>query len=253
MNPLKIITHPLVAATIAVVFASSWAISYTSVNAAARLAAEQVRPWTKLAREQMNDVGACEVKSRSLAQARFPNTAHTADREILARQSAFSCAASYLLGQPRIASSVASQTLGYASGSAQRLAALGKEHPVPEQFDALFQKAAQDARLATQDAENADLALLKACQGFLAASACSVGNLMPDSPDRRMGDSMREFEIDIHAQQWIATHATEEMAYQSKTGSETFGMRGSPAYAHARETVYSSRHIATADKPVSRP
>jgi hypothetical protein len=233
---LRILAHPLVAVSVALALAGSWAFSYTSANHQARLAAEKIKPWNVLARAQLADVNACEDRARSLAQAKYPNEHDLTDREIEARLKAYECAADYLLAQPVASPVAASQVLGYAAGVAERKAALDLTYAPPPNYEALFAKASKDARAATKQAQEADQALLAACDGFLAAAACSIAQLTPDRPDRRLGDGMREFEVDVHAQHLTTLHAKAQGPQRAE--NREMDARESPAYAQARTLVY---------------
>lgn len=220
---LTILAHPLFAASVAVAFACAWAASYTGAQVQARLSAESIKPWAVLARVQMADLGSCEARARSA-----PQPSDSDEREDLARLASYDCAAAYLLAQPLASPAVASQALGYAASVAERRSAQGRSFSPPANYEALYAKAATDARLATKQAERADAALLAACDGLLSSAACSLAQLTPDRPERRLGDSMRDFEIDVHAQHYIALHPRDEAARHPSQ---------SPAYAQARLLV----------------
>lgn len=225
------IVNPLIGATILLAMAGLWSKTFNDANDAARLAAAKIKPWTELTRSQMNDVAACEDKAQQMAR----SESELRSREAMARKFAFDCSADYLLAQPLISSAVGAQVLGHAAVSALHDAA----NSVPQGIDmqklsTLYAKAAANAKDASMSALAADSELAQSCDGFMRASACAVGSITPDRPERRLADPMREFELDLHAQYWIATHATDELIHQ-KTGTSD---KLSPSYAYARDKVY---------------
>lgn len=234
---LTIFAHPLVAASMALALALAWAFSYTMAEDQARVAAKKIKPWAVLARAQMTDVGACEDRGRFAARSSRPGDADTAARDIKARLTAYDCASAYLLSQPLASPPVAAQVLGYAAAAAEFNAALGVAFELPSNYETLYAKTAKDARLATKQAEQADATLLAACDGLLSSTACSIAQLTPDRPDRRLGDSMRDFEIDVHAQHLIALYPKDEIAHRSGSSLSAQDTRPSPAYTQARRVV----------------
>lgn len=232
MNAAKILLHPLLAATVGLALAASWAAAYHSASEQARQAGASIRPLTELAREQLADVGACEGAAFA-----GPGSAPDPRSQAAARRRAFDCAAPYLLAQPAISAAAASQALGYAAGAAHREASFGAPPPPPALFAQLAAAAERDARSATRLAEAADARVAHACSGFLAAPACSLAGLSPDRPDRRLADAMREFEVDLRAQRRIVEAPQEESSYRALSQERDPESRFSPAYVQARREV----------------
>lgn len=231
MKPVKLLLHPLLAATVGLGLAICWALAYYLASEQARQAGASIRPLTELARTQLANVGACENRAfdgSGLADAL---------EQAAERRRAFDCAAPYLLAQPKISAAAAAQTLGYAAGAAYREARPGFVPLVPVLFDKLSARSESDARAATQLAETADAIMARACSGFLATPACALSGLAPDRPERRLADSMREFEIDLRAQRYIVKLPSQEAAYRVRAVERDPEGRFSPAYIQARREV----------------
>jgi hypothetical protein len=227
------IINPLIVSTILLVMAALWLRTFNEANEAARLAAAKIKPWTELTRSQMSDVAACEDKAQLQAQ---PNT-DPRSRDAMARKLAFECSADYLLAQPLISSAVGAQVLAHAAASALYDAVEASSKRLDaKKLAKFYAKAAANAQEASYFAAAADSELAKSCDGFMSASACSVVSITPDRPERRLADPMREFELDLHAQYWIATHPSDELLH-TQTG---ISAKLSPAYLYARDKVFAN-------------
>lgn len=226
----RILANPLTGATVLVAMALAWSFAFADAKSHAAQAAKSTSAWSAMSAAQMEDVGACEQSA--LAKAHAPPTG--ADKDTAAEKLAYDCAANYLLSQSQASSAAAAQIFGHAAAAAMRESAMGREAPKFARIDDLYAKTAKDAAEATVRAEQADRALGAYCDSMLASLACDAGGFTPDRAERKLADPLREFELDLHAQFWNATHAAQ--ANQAKSAPD-HSAQNDPAYAFARKAI----------------